>query len=108
MIAVDAIDCLYEPLSQYPFNGDMLPPSRLSVMDAFRVLDNRGHLRASHKVKRGVVLAAVTNHYSNIPSVLDSVRRGARVAYAAVSAWCSLRRHFFSVGLCLASAVVLA
>ncbi len=73
LIAIDAIDALYEPVSQYPFLGEFLPPSRLSVLDAFRVLDSDGNLRPEQQLKRGTVLAAVSHHYTNIPSVLSSV-----------------------------------
>ncbi len=86
MIAVDAIDALYEPVTMYPFHGDFLTPDRLSVMEAFRVLDKSGRIRETHTVKRGVVLAATTNRYTNMPSLFESVR--ARVPFAAQHASC--------------------
>jgi len=73
MIAVDAIDALYEPVSKYPWHGEFLHPSKLSLLDAFRVVDETGHIRPEHKVKKGIVLAAVTNHYTNIPSLFESI-----------------------------------
>jgi hypothetical protein len=80
MIAIDALDTLYEPMTQYPHKGELLPPTRLSVMEAFRVLDAKGSLRPEHRLARGVVLTAVTHHYTNIPSLFESVRACGRKA----------------------------